>query len=130
MDSGPELDLSTAEIIFERMKSYPNYSTFVAEVEGEIIGTFTLLIMDNLAHRGAPSGIVEDGVVQQGWRGRGVGKEMMRYAMEKCKKTGCYKLVLSSSENREAAHRFYESLGFQRHGYSFLVPLCDDPDRT
>ncbi len=55
LDHGSELDLGTAKIIFERMKSYPNYSIFVGEIEGEMVGTFALLIMDNLAHRGAPS---------------------------------------------------------------------------
>ena len=34
---------------------------------------------------------------------------------------GCYKMALSSNLKREAAHRFYDSLGFGRHGYSFLI---------
>ena len=34
---------------------------------------------------------------------------------------GCYKLVLSSNAKRERAHAFYESLGFERHGYSFRI---------
>jgi GNAT superfamily N-acetyltransferase len=51
------------------------------------------------------------------------GKQMMQFAMEQCKQAGCYKLMLSSNLKREAAHKFYESLGFQRHGYSFQVLL-------
>ena len=38
----------------------------MAELNGEIVGTFALLIMDNLAHLGAPSGVVEDVVVAAG----------------------------------------------------------------
>ena len=34
---------------------------------------------------------------------------------------GCYKLALSSNRRRERAHAFYESLGFERHGVSFVI---------
>jgi len=90
---------------------------------GQIVGTFLLLIMDGLAHRGKPSGIVEDVVVDEQWRGKGIGKLMMQFAMDHCKRIGCSKLTLSSSMQRTAAHQFYESLGFQKHGYSFRVKL-------
>ena len=36
---------------------------------------------------------------------------------------GCYKLALSSNIRFERAHAFYDKLGFQRHGYSFVVEL-------
>jgi GNAT superfamily N-acetyltransferase len=45
----------------------------------------------------------------------------MAYAMDICRAKGCYKLVLSSNQKREDAHRFYEKLGFTKHGYSFLI---------
>ncbi len=113
--------LSTEEAIqvFKKFKTYPNYKLYVVVREGEAIGTFALLIMDNLAHQGMPSGIVEDVVVHEAWRGKGIGKLMMQFAMDHCKKIGCYKLVLSSNIKRVTAHQFYESLGFQKHGYSF-----------
>jgi GNAT superfamily N-acetyltransferase len=117
------LDLPAAERILERMARYPDYSVYVAEVGDEIVGTFALLIMDNLAHLGAPSGVLEDVVVHSRWRGHGIGKEMMRFAMDRCARLGCYKLTLSSNLQRERAHEFYESLGFERHGYSFLVKM-------
>ena len=119
LDDGRILDLADAERMFERIARYPNYSVYVAELENEVVGTFALLIMDNLAHLGAPSGVVEDVVVHVRWRGQGIGKEMMRFTNDECARAGCYKLTLSSNLKRESAHRFYESLGFERHGYSF-----------
>jgi len=124
IDNGKVLSAEEAQKIFTRIRSYPNYRIFVAKAEGKIIGTFALLIMDNLAHMGAPSGIVEDVVVHPDWQGKGIGKQMMQFAMNRCREMGCYKLALSSNLKREAAHRFYESLGFQKHGYSFLVELA------
>jgi GNAT superfamily N-acetyltransferase len=123
LDQGdvPGLDAREAERLFDRIGAYPDYSVYVAESGGEVVGVFALLIMDNLAHAGAPSGIVEGVVVHPRWRGQGVGRAMMQFAMERCRKAGCYKLALSSSVERQPAHEFYESLGFERHGYSFVV---------
>jgi GNAT superfamily N-acetyltransferase len=120
-DDGRILSVEKARSIFARMQSYPDYKVYVAAFGGSIVGTFALLIMDNLAHMGAPSGVVEDVVVQKDWQGKGVGKQMMRFAMDRCRERGCYKLALSSNLKREAAHRFYDAIGFQRHGYSFVV---------
>ena len=75
------LHLSEAEQILERMALYPSYGVYVAECDNQIVGTFALLIMDNLAHCGAPSGVVEDVVVNPCWQGQGIGKAMMRFAM-------------------------------------------------
>ena len=119
------LPLDRAQTIFRRMQSYPDYIVYVAVSAGEIVGTFALLIMDNLAHLGAPSGVVEDVVVRSDRQGRGIGRRMMQFARERCRERGCYKMTLSSSLRREAAHRFYETLGFERHGYSFLMELWD-----
>lgn len=120
--------LDRARVILERMRSYPDYDVYVAVSGGEVVGTFALLIMDNLAHLAAPSGVVEDVVVRGDWQRRGIGRRMMRWARERCRARGCYKLTLSSRLAREAAHRFYAALGFQRHGYSFLMELPDSQD--
>jgi GNAT superfamily N-acetyltransferase len=121
LDNGQILPLAEAERIFEKISSYPWYRVYVARQAERIVGTFALLIMDNLAHMGAPSGIVEDIAVAPAWQGRGIGKQMMRYAMMKCQEAGCYKLALSSNRKRVAAHEFYRELGFEQHGYSFIV---------
>ncbi len=120
-DLGEVLSVEQARAIFARIKSYPDYKVYLAWADDEVIGTFELLIMDNLAHVGAKSGVVEDVMVSQNRQGQGIGKLMMEFALERCREAGCYKMALSSNLKREAAHRFYDSLGFERHGYSFLV---------
>ena len=125
-DPDDRISLDTARVKFEKLKTYPDYQLYVAEVENEIVGTFALLIMDNLAHRGEPSAIIEDVVIRKDLQGRGIGKEMMKKAMNLCSEKGCYKMVLSSNLSREVAHRFYESLGFRKHGYSFIVEFNSD----
>ncbi|MFZ5453585.1 MAG: GNAT family N-acetyltransferase [Thermodesulfobacteriota bacterium] len=121
MDNGGILPLEQARTIFRRLKRYPDYKLFVAEAGGEIQGVMALLIMDNLGHQGAPSALVEDVVVREDRRRRGIGLELLRFAMNRAKEKRCYKLALSSHKDREGAHRFYEYLGWRQHGYSFLV---------
>lgn len=123
-DSGLDkisVSLEEAMRIFIKMSKYPDYHIFVARFEGKIVGTFALLIMENLAHHGSPSAIVEDVGVLPSFQGQGIGKEMMLFAMDYAKEKGCYKLNLSSNMKREKAHQFYESMGFRKHGFSFMI---------
>jgi GNAT superfamily N-acetyltransferase len=123
LDDGNVLPIDQAVALFERFGRYPDYTLFVAEQDHAMVGSFALLVMDNLGHLGAPSGIVEDVVVAPARQSNGIGAAMMRFAMERCREKGCYKLVLSSNAKRVRAHAFYESLGFERHGYSFRINL-------
>ena len=121
LDDGKRLGLEDARRLHSRFADYPDYRLYVACVDGRVVGTYALLIMNNLAHCGTPSGIVEDVAVDPAFQGQGVGRLMMEDARARCVRAGCYKLVLSSNLRREQAHRFYESIGFERHGYSFRV---------
>ena len=105
------------------MHCSPVLRVYVARDGDLVVGTYELLIMENMAKRGRRSGVVEDVMVLPEYRGRGVGKAMMQDAMERCRAAGCYKLTLSSNRMREGAHRFYDALGFTRHGYSFRVEI-------
>ena len=123
-DDGRILTVDEAKAIFNKMGSYPDYHVYVAEKDGKIVGTFALAIMDNLAHMGAKSGLIEDVIVAKPYHGQGIGKQMMRFAIEKCREKSCYKVSLSSNIKRQDAHKFYEKLGFKIHGYSFLMELA------
>lgn len=123
MDNGQVLAIEEAEQLLAQFSHYPNYRLFVACDADRVVGTFALLVMHNLAHQGTPSAIVEDVVVSDAHQSQGIGRDMMHHAMALAREAGCYKLVLSSNQKRERAHAFYESLGFQRHGFSFLIEM-------
>ena len=123
LDDGKVLTDDEGVALFERFGRYPDYTLYVAEQDHGIVGSFALLVMDNLGHLGSPSGIVEDVVVAPDRQGHGIGQAMMRFALERAYEKRCYKLMLSSNAKRARAHAFYESLGYERHGYSFRVDL-------
>ena len=111
---------------FARLDRYPDYRVHLVEAETEdggivTVGCYSLVIIDNLAHGATPLALVESVVVTPAWRGRGIGRMMMEHARAQARAAGCYKLMLSSNLRRTDAHRFYDGLGFERHGYSFQV---------
>ena len=127
LDDGNVLPVDQGVALFERFGRYPDYTLYVAEQDREIVGSFALLVMDNLGHLGSPSGIVEDVVVAPDRQGNGIGQAMMRFALERAHEKRCYKVMLSSNAKRARAHAFYESLGYERHGYSFRIDLERGP---
>ena len=122
-DNGVVADLAGAQDFLAIIGRYPDYRIYVAEMEGGVIGVYSLLIMDKLGHKRTPSAILEDIVVATSRQRQGVGKALVAHAMDMARSKGCYKLVLSSNAKRTDAHRFYDQLGFQRHGISFHVTL-------
>jgi len=125
IDDGSVLSVEDAEQIYRSFAAYPDYRLFVAIDGARVVGSYALLIMDNIGHLGARSAIIEAVVVDPAVQGAGLGKAMMRHALAEARDKGCYKAALSTNARRERAHAFYESLGFRRHGYSFLVDLED-----
>jgi len=93
----------------------------IAERDGVPLGTLTCFVLPLLLHGGAPAALVEGVAVHPDAQGSGIGRALMDAAMGIARRHGCYKLALSSNGNREAAHAFYDHLGYQRHGVSFVV---------
>lgn len=127
LEDSPEhvLSLAQAQRMLAQFSAYPNYRLWVAcegpAPEAHVVGTYALLVMHNLAHRGAPSAVVEDVVVAADRQGQGIGRQMMVHAIQQAREAGCYKLALSSHRKRTEAHAFYQALGFAQHGLSFSI---------
>lgn len=101
----------------------PRVRVFIARRAGIAVGTLTFFVLPLLAHGGAPEAVVEDVAVHPDAQGQGIGRALMAHAMGLAREAGCYKLALSSNQRRVQAHGFYERLGFERHGFSFVVGL-------
>jgi GNAT superfamily N-acetyltransferase len=73
----------------------PDVLRLYAQPDLDDVGTFALLIMDNLGHLGTPSAIIEDVAVDPTLQGQGIGRQMMRHALQLAAANGCYKAALS-----------------------------------
>jgi ribosomal protein S18 acetylase RimI-like enzyme len=77
--------------------------------DGEIVGSLTLVIFR------IPTGLrawIEDVMVDESARGRGVGEALNRFALDRARADGARTIDLTSRPSREAANRLYQRLGF------------------
>lgn len=125
LDGGERLSPVDAERAFERLAAHPDHTVYVAiDKAGAIAGTYALTVIDTMIRGGLPFALVEQVGVATASRGLGIGRLMMHHAMDLARARRCYKLMLSSHVTFTGAHAFYDSLGFERHGYSFVVDLA------
>ena len=122
-DGASKLTLETLQRTFVDVEAHPGTTLYVVRDSDQIVGSFLFYLYPALGERCRPASVVEDVVVDNTLRRRGVGRFMMNFALARARELGCYKLALSSNEKRADAHAFYESLGFARHGVSFLAML-------
>ena len=108
-----------ARALVARLQSQPDRALLVAEAGGAVVGTADVVVVDNLTHGGRPWAIVENVVVDERWRGLGVGHALMDEVVARARRRGCYKVQLLSRVERVDAHRFYEDLGFDRSAEGF-----------
>ena len=79
--------------------------------DGTLLGSLTLALFR------IPTGLrawIEDVVVDDAARGRGVGEELNRVALRRAAEAGATTVDLTSRPSREAANRLYQRLGFER----------------
>lgn len=84
---------------------------FVAEKDDVILGTLTLITYH------IPTGKkawIEDVVVDDQARGKGVGRKLTEYAIACAQSKGIRKIDLTSSPFREAANKLYQNIGFNK----------------
>lgn len=109
-------------IQIKSQKSSGDYIKITAEDNGKVVGRAYLYFLKNDLHE-EPHGFLEDVFVEAEYRSHGIGTQLINRAIEEAKKLGCYKLVGNSRTSNEMAHKFYERLGFKKHGYEFRMDL-------
>ena len=97
---------------FSALQVTDDHALWVAEANGEVVGTYQLSMLPGLARDGMWRALVESVHVRADQRGMGVGERMMRHAIEQARARGCGLLQLTSDKRRTDAHRFYQRLGF------------------
>ena len=100
---------------FEALDRDPNIELVVAQDgEGAVVGCLQLCILPGLSSQGASRGLIEDVRVASHCRGRGIGEEMVQWAVKHARAKGCKLVELLTHHTRVDAQRFYERLGFAR----------------
>lgn len=100
-------------VAFDAIDAQPDNHVYVAERDGAVVGTFQLTFIRQLSYGGGLVAQIESVHVHSSQRGRGIGEQMMRFAIDLARQYGAFRIQLTSNVRRTRAHRFYERLGFE-----------------
>ena len=105
------LEQNSARNILKKISENEDHVIHVAEVDGKIVGSTTLLIEQKFIHEGGIVGHIEDVVVKKELEGQGIGMKLVLSLLDVAKERKCYKTILNC-EN--ALISFYEKIGFKQ----------------
>ena len=106
-----DLDKEVAKDILKKIISNPDHIIHVAEDNGKIVGSTTLLIEQKFIHNGGCVGHIEDVVVSKEFEGRGIGFKLVTSLLEIADTRNCYKTILDC---KNELIPFYEKIGFKQ----------------
>lgn len=99
---------------FEEIEADKNNELIVADMKGAVVGTLQLTFTPSISFQGGKRATVESVRVDEKYRGQGIGRELMLYAIERATEANCISMQLTTNAERTDAHRFYENLGFKK----------------
>jgi GNAT superfamily N-acetyltransferase len=97
---------------FAQILGSPGLHLFVLEVDGAVVATTYLNVIPNLTRSASPYAVIENVVVEEAARGKGLGKQIMAATLQAAWDAGCYKAMLLTGSRRPATHAFYRACGF------------------
>lgn len=97
---------------FEIIRKDPHQELTVVEEDGEIVGTFQLSFLQYLTYQGGVRAQIEAVRVRSDRRGKGYGRRIFQYAIERARNKGAHLVQLTTDKKRPEALEFYKALGF------------------
>ncbi len=110
----------------ERLTDRPDGEVLVAELDGEVVGVATYVLIDVL-ERPDPQCRITALVVDDRFRRRGVAYALLHTIEETARDFGCFRLEVTSRADRAEALAFYRAAGFDERPRRLIKPLDDDP---
>ena len=103
--------------------SNPAYKTFVAIMDGRLCGMIGTFTYPSYEHND-PGGRILALVTSSATRRRGIGRALVATAEKDFAQRGVGRVALDTRLTRQDAHKFYESLGYERNGWRFVKQLA------
>jgi GNAT superfamily N-acetyltransferase len=98
---------------FNEIDSDDNNELIVGVLDCAVVSSLQLTFTPSISFQGGKRCTVESVRVDERHRGKGIGRKMMLWALERAKEKGCISMQLTTNAGRTDARRFYENLGFK-----------------
>lgn len=106
--------------IREQLSHSNNPQTFVAVNEDDkVVGVIEFHLI-NTVYRPEPAGHISALVVDENFRGQGIGRHLLDSIERVARSYGCAYLEIASHCTREQAHRFYEKAGLSQESHCYF----------
>ena len=119
-----EPDSTLFSIIFSQNMDNPDVNYYVYENNNTIIG-FVSIHIQYLLHHSAKIAEIQELVVAESHRHRGVGSMLFQKAVDISHDLGCAQLEVCCNQRRLPSHEFYLSKGMTNNHYKFCLRLDD-----
>jgi glucosamine-phosphate N-acetyltransferase len=100
-----------AEVIWTK-RSAAGIHTVVAEIDGRVVGTASLIVEQKFIHGGGLVGHLEDVAVHSDHSRKGIGAALVDHLTKLASSHRCYKVILNCLDQLIP---FYTRIGFRRH---------------
>ena len=104
-----------------RFENDPLYFLLVCGVDGNVVSSVTLIVIENLTHNLRPYAVIENVATHANHRGNHYATGLMNKASEIAAECGCYKIMLLTGSKEDATLRFYENCGFNRNDKTAFI---------
>jgi GNAT superfamily N-acetyltransferase len=105
----------TIEAVWNDIQTDHNQAYLGVFVDGRLVSSCVLAIVPNLTRGCRSYGVIENVVTHRNFRRRGLGRTVVKAALERAWERNCYKVMLLTGRKTEGVFRLYESAGFDRH---------------
>jgi ribosomal protein S18 acetylase RimI-like enzyme len=119
---GYETTKSEMQTRMERIAADERYRTFVAVCDGRVCGMIGTVTYPSYEHNDSGGRILALAIMST-LRRRGIGRALIATAEKDFAQRGISRLALNTRLVREDAHKFYDSVGYERNGWRFVKKL-------
>ena len=108
-----EQDMTLWMSKLRRFEADDNMHLLVLEVNGMVVASVQMAIIESLTHNVRPFAVIENVVTHADYRNRGYASALLARATEIARARGCYKMSLETGSNKESTLNFYRNNGFE-----------------
>jgi GNAT superfamily N-acetyltransferase len=105
--------------ILDKLRHFEGSAILIGLFGTDVVASCTVIVIPNLTRGGTPYALIENVVTDAGQRNKGLGKAILKAALDRAWAAGCYKAMLMTGSKKPSTLAFYEAAGFEQSKTGF-----------